>query len=391
MGTTSQQQFSSSAGPIMVEIVSDLDDLAPHADAWNQLALTAAPKLPTCSWAWLSCYFEHRVASNESWTCLFAYIGDQLLGVMPLHKKYRRIFGVPWSVLSLPKDDHTIAVAPLFNGENKAEVLDALIQTAWTKYPAAIWFDMPDVPVHADLLDHLGSYCCYRQSHRTGAWLPVTGNQDDYLASLSKNFRSNQRKAENKLKKAELVEYEFLQDAEANPDRLSDFMPVEASGWKGREGTAIQSSDELIAFYASLAQRLAQQGWLEWHFLRMDGNTIAANLGVRFGHGLLLWKLGYDEDARRYSPGGMLFQNLLDRSFIDPELNEINLLTEAPWYDNWRMARREYVGLRYYRPKRLRSLFLGYLPGSLIQLARQIGWLRKLVHRLRKMTARKQN
>lgn len=388
MSNSHHQQEQSSNGQLRIEVIDQLDELSRYADAWNTLALTTAPQLPSNSAAWLMTYFEFSVPAHESWCCLFAYAGDQLVGIMPLHITSRKIAGLSFTVPSLPKDAHTIAVAPLLANGHEATALAGLFDALWARYPAAIWFDMPDVPATSQLFDHIQSYQWHQQSQRTGAYLPVAGDQEEYQTSLSKNFRSNQRKAENKLKKEPAISYHFITKPDATSSQLQEFLPVEASGWKGREGTAIQQSENLIAFYNKLTERLADAGWLEWQFLHTEDKAIAANLAIRFGHGIVLWKLGYEESYSRCSPGGMLFQRLLDRTFPDTAITEINLLTEAPWYNNWRMDRRNYYALRFYQPGKLSSLLFGYLPGSLINLARKSKGLRSLVHKLRKLRGR---
>lgn len=376
---------SRSVETFQVFVVDQLAGLDEHADAWNTLALQAPPQLPGSSYAWLSAFFEHSVQPGETWRCIFAYEKDQLAGVLPLIIKRKNAAFLNSHILSIPKDDHTIAVSPLLAPGKEAAVLNALIKTAWSIQPDALWIEMNDIAANSCLLHHLNHYIHLNLSHREGAYLPVTGDQDTYQSSLSKNFRSNQRKAENKLNKMADVEYEFLSGAEASVDHLTEFLPVEASGWKGREGTAIQQSADLIAFYKTLTDRLANAGWLEWHFLRAEGKTIAANLAVRFNHAIIVWKLGYEEAYSRSSPGGLLFQKLLDRNFPNQQIDEINLLTEAPWYDNWKMAKREYYGLRIYNSHTLRSILLGFIPNSIYNLARRNKLIRAVLHPVRKL------
>jgi CelD/BcsL family acetyltransferase involved in cellulose biosynthesis len=329
----------------------------------------------------VSAYFEHCLAPGESWRCVFAYEGDRLVGVLPLIAGGRG--------LRTPHDGHTIAVGPLLApGDQEAPVLDALLRAAWDSEPGATWIEVADLVATSPVTAHVGAYPHVVLTRRPGAYLPVCGDQQQYQSSLSKNFRSNQKKAANKLKKLADVETAFLGGADASSAQLPEFAPVEASGWKGRESSAIQASPERMAFYTTLADRLADAGWLEWHFLRAEGRAIAANLAVRFNRSILVWKLAYDEAHARCSPGGMLFQALVDRTFPDPEIDEINLLTDAPWYGNWRMEKREFRRVRLYR-RRPKSLLLGYLPDALVARVRRSRRLRTAVWTVRSWLKRR--
>ncbi len=375
-----QPRAAPAGGALRVEVVKRLEDLRAHADAWNALAFEAPPRLPTSTYAWVSSHFEHSLEEGQAWRCLLAYTRDErLVGVLPLVAEGRG--------LRTPHDGHTIAVGPLLAPGAEAAALETLVRAAWASAPGADWIEVADVVESSPFFAHVHAHRHLVLTRRPGAYLRVDGDQQQYQASLSKNFRSNQKKAANKLKKLADVETAFLAGAQASSAQLPEFAPVEASGWKGRESSAIQASEKTMAFYTTLADRLAEAGWLEWHFLRAEGQAIAANLAVRFNRSVLVWKLAYDEAYKRCSPGGMLFQALVDRTFPDPEIDEINLLTDAPWYANWRMENREFRRVRVYR-RGLRSTLLGYLPDALVARARRSQALRKAVWTVRRWLKR---
>ena len=67
--------------------------------------------------------------------------------------------------------------------------------------------------------------------------------------------------------------------------------------------------------YRELASRLKTAGWLEWHFLKVDNRVCAAHMAVRFPQALCVFKVGYDETLRKYSPGNVLMEAVLQREF----------------------------------------------------------------------------
>jgi len=165
-----------------------------------------------------------------------------------------------------------------------------------------------------------------------GSFVRVASTFEDFQSRLSDNFLGNLRKARNKLAKLPGVQTEFLTGEHATAEHFGRFAEVEASGWKGRKGTALGASPALVAFYTALSSRLAQEGWLEWHFLNGDGKTLAGHLGLRFGRSMVLLKIGYDEAYAKCGPGNLLFDHTVRRVFEHGDIDEINCLTDMPWH-----------------------------------------------------------
>lgn len=369
-------------------IVDSLGDLAAHADPWNRLAVRAQPAgaLPMQAYAWVSSYLEHRLAADASWFCVLAYEGDELVGAAPLVMRHATQLGRSHAVLTSPRDDHTFGAGPLAAPGHERLAIGALVDAAARHDERWRYLELSRV------LADSASTRAMRARRRTpvterfesrGAYLPTVGDFADYRAGLSRNFRNNLNKAANKLRKLGDVKFSFLEGEQAAPSVLSHLMAVEASGWKGREGTAIANDPDLVEFYTALVQRLWEARLLEWHLLEADGEVLAANLAVRFGATVLAWKLGYDEAHRRCSPGNLLFEKLAERAFADPDIDEINLSTDQPWYDNWAMDKRDYIDARVHllRPG---SLLLSYLPQRAKSRLRGMPAARRLIERLRR-------
>ena len=134
--------------------------------------------------------------------------GDRLVGVLPLIVSQRMKAAVAW--LQTPMDGHIIAVSPLLPPGEEPEILRALLDAAWTSYPNAVSIEIRDVAETVSPLAWAQGYWHLQIGSRSGRYLRVDGDQDQYQASLSRNFRSNQRKAENKLRRLAGVEVAFV-------------------------------------------------------------------------------------------------------------------------------------------------------------------------------------
>ena len=87
---------------------------------------------------------------------------------------------------------------------------------------------------------------------------------------------------------------------------LEDFFALEASGWKGKAGTAAAAHGNVRGFIASALSGLAAEGKAAINRLHLDGRAIAAAITLRSGDAAWYWKIAYDEKFARYAPGILL-------------------------------------------------------------------------------------
>ena len=365
-----------------LSVIRDHKRLAGIADQWRELMLEVPTMSPLSSYPWIAAHTEHRVAPAEQWFCAVAHYGSTLCGVLPVIMTPGPHFGGRFGTMRAPRDEHTSAIEPLIRPGYERRVLPALLGCAEAEAPTARFLELGRLPDTSTTLAAVRLGCARRPHTVTttgvGAFLPIRGTFADYRKSLSGNFRSNLNKAGRKLAKLPGVKVEVLSGADAVPDHLSRFTVVEAAGWKGEAGTAIQCSPPLVAFYRTLVEHLWRFGLLEWHFLDADGTTIAGNLALRHGQRLTIWKLGYDETYKRCSPGSLLLERIVERAHEQGDIREIDLLTDHSWYDNWGMKRRDYCDARLYS-WRAASMACGLAPDRARAALRAVPALRKLV------------
>jgi hypothetical protein len=220
---------------------------------------------------------------------------------------------------------------------------------------------LPDSPSLALFDGPIENVMAVKELNGFGSYITLEGDFDGYFRSLGRNFRRNLTKAQNRIRRSFSQEPQSEFTTGFDPDRFNAFIELEASGWKGRRGTAIRCEQANLNFYRALTERLAASGWLEWHFLKLQGRPIAGHLAVRLGSKLLLPKIAFDETYAHLSPGNILLLSLLERLFQEGNVQELDLLTDMSWHANWNSRKRPYYDVQVF-PKSLFSLLSGYLP-----------------------------
>jgi len=389
---SSEKDPDHSDGNLTVIVATSLEDLQQYAVEWDELAFVAPQNEPMLSHAWMSAYFEHCLLPHERWHCLLALQGQRLVGVLPLLETCCYPLGLRRPLLRTPSDLQTVSVDAIAAEGLESAIADlfcAALDDLFPRWQAATFTRLSASSPLMRLPENSShSLTVLKRFDSVGAYLPTTGSFDEYLAGLSKNFRSNLKKLNNKTAQLDDVNTEFLSCGEASEKQLNRFMEVEAANWKGREKTAILMSPSTVAFYRTLCRNLATREWLEWHFLSTQGKTIAGNLAIRCGRSVLIWKLGYDEAFARCGPGTILFERLTRRAFEADDIDQIDLMTDMPWYDNWKMHKREYHDL-YLFPKRLIPTIFRVIPRRLSLYLRKVSIIRRSVQRLRSISKRR--
>ena len=123
-------------------------------------------------------------------------------------------------------------------------------------------------------------------------------------------------------------------------DAFEAFLRTEASGWKGRAGSALVQRPDLRAFFAAYARLAAANGTLRIFLLRVGALIAAAQIAVETYGRLWVLKIGYDETVARCSPGFLLTQEAI-RYAAGRGLTSYEFLGSAEaWERRWQTVER---------------------------------------------------
>lgn len=123
---------------------------------------------------------------------------------------------------------------------------------------------------------------------------------------------------------------------------LEEFFRIEASGWKGRVGTAAANHFAIRRFMTQAVTRLVAQDQAAIRSLRVGGQVIAVAITLRSGRSAWGWKIAYDEAFARFSPGVQLLVRLTDEMLENPDIAHVDSTATAnhPMIDHiWRERR----------------------------------------------------
>jgi CelD/BcsL family acetyltransferase involved in cellulose biosynthesis len=368
--------------PLRLEVIEGRDAFNALEREWNS-ALARGPRdEPMLRHEWIKAWIDN-FAPGALLRTFVVREGKELHAAVPLVETVERSADtcyVPMTTWAAPQNDHSQRGGALV-GRRGREAL----KLVWSELSGAEGWDrlrLRDLPHGApewmlrDLAEADGFPCALWTSLRspylvlppqpTAPAKKQKGAAGDSRyeaieANVDAKFRQNLRRRRRRLAEQGEVRYvlESGKDAAKLDEALADFFTIEASGWKGRGGTAIAQRPELVGFYTQIARDAARRGALALGFLQLQGRPIAAHLSIVHGPRHYLLKLGYDESLREFSPGQQLTSEAI-RDACERGLAEFDFLgPEMDWKRDWEPALRTHTWLTIFRPTKKARLVYG--------------------------------
>ena len=362
----------------MADRVADWQDLADHAvepnvfyEPWMLLpALSAFGAAAELRFVFVHCQPKGPPRKE---------LRPLLVGLFPL-RRVAPTLRMPVTILRPWLDDYCFLGAPLVRTGYERATLDGFFDWFAAHRESAGLFDLRlfpgDGPLHQHVLDVLSArgWLTMVRARWTRAFLrPQHRDADSYLrASLSGKRRKEFRRQRRRLAEHGPVDVVEL-TAEQSADTLIDvFVDLEASGWKGQARTAFREKPADLRFLRQVTDQAHRRGRLMATALRVNGRPVAAKLNLLAKGGAFAFKIAFDEQFARYSPGVLLELDNIERVCADDSIRWMDSCAESghPMIDHLWTERRTVENLLISSGRRRSDLAMAALP--LAKVARRV-------------------
>jgi CelD/BcsL family acetyltransferase involved in cellulose biosynthesis len=156
---------------------------------------------------------------------------------------------------------------------------------------------------------------------RLRACLDATREADELLREALEGKKLKElRRQRHRLAEHGAVRFDVARTGEEVARALEIFLGLEASGWKGKRGTALIQDQGDAAFVRRAAPALGETGQCEIVTLRAGDTPVAAAIVLRHQDRAFYFKLGIDERFAKFSPGVQLTLDLTRHLCADPAI-----------------------------------------------------------------------
>ncbi len=314
------------------------DELATHVAAWETLVATAIePNVFQEPWMVLAAWRAFGLGCNLR--AVLVYGPDpkhpsaaQVLYGLFLLERMPRLNGLPVGVLSMWQHALAPLVTPLIRKDTGEECLAALLAWARTgpdrsplvqflEYGAGGEFErlLTEFVNGRRLLAHV-AYRYYRAHLLRG-----TDAEAVLARAMSGGNRKELRRQARRLGEAGTLEARALAAGDDLEPWLTQFLALERAGWKGEERSALASDPARREYFESICRAAHARGRLLMTGLFLDGRAVALKCSFLALPGSFAFKIAFDEELSRFSPGVQL------------ELQNVAALHEVPgwaWMDS---------------------------------------------------------
>lgn len=284
-----------------IEWIRGEAEFAALAGEWDALAAGS----PFDLHCWYAAWWRAFGAGSELDVCLLRRDGE-LAGIFPLRRERSR--------LKAMANVHTPSYRPL---ARDPRALEELVGAAL----CVGGLDLCGVPADGGLIE------LFAKSAESASMIPLaeptyssptvdtSGDFDAWRGASKKRWGAPLERFRRKMGRDHEAEFTIVEAPGNLAAELADGFRVEASGWKGEQGTAIVSAPETETFYTEVARAFAGRDELRFSRIALDGTTASFDFTLLHGGRLYLLKTGFDERFRKLAPGLVMRLSIVERCF----------------------------------------------------------------------------
>lgn len=313
--TDAAPQWRSPASRTMtVVFIKNFEMLEDYIQAWEDLAVDAVEPNPFYEPWMLMPALAGLAKTSDVGVALVLTVeqGEPLLcGVFPLERR-ARYKGLPVAAYSLWRHIYCALCTPLIRRGAARECMDAFLDWVDSERDCSLMnFDLVsgEGPFHELLNDCLaarGRSVLVTERHGRAILRPQENSELYLRAALRRDHRKDCRRKTRRLGERGNLEFDSLEFERDVDTWIEEFLNLEASGWKGREGSAFTCNENTRNYFVAIARAAFERDRLDMLALRLDGKPVAMKCNFSSMPGSFAFKIAFDEAYADYSPGFLL-------------------------------------------------------------------------------------
>ncbi|MEW6096848.1 MAG: GNAT family N-acetyltransferase [bacterium] len=344
---------------LTIEKITRFEDFLKLEDEWNMVLGQSEANIIFLSFEFLKAEWEclgwgNPLPKNFNVFILLVKENDKIKGILPLVKYKTTFSGFPIKKIRILgklsmrrgiiiteqyEEVITAMLKYLINTEREWDIIEfiqILKESRCTKF-------IEDISKK----NGLGYFLIDSQ---TSPYIEINKDWEEYFRGRSKNFHKSLNNKINKLNQTGNFEYREYHTLEEIGEALPIIFEIDLKSWKGKEGTAISSSEESKRFFTLLSKYFAQRDGISIWILWLNDIPIAFEYHLIYNKIVYSLKWSYDEEYHAFSPG-LVLKRISSEYFFKKGFKEIDLLGRADsfklkWTDKTRQHCTIYISNR---------------------------------------------
>jgi CelD/BcsL family acetyltransferase involved in cellulose biosynthesis len=305
---------------LRARLFTSLEDLAPHADRWNELVQFSPGNSIFLTWEWLSAWNRHVAKDIPLFIIAVFDEQEHPQAFLPLYQSSFRLFKcISYKCLRPMGDCHCGAEYPDIISspdamEDALQCIDKCLEPHRDKWDCLYLPYVSGWTSAASRMARLNTHnrAFFRQRVAVFSSIPLPESIEEYNHNMLGSLYPLIRRQKKKLKQTGRISISLCQQEQDLPLYLDSLFHLHKKRWEsiGQQGSFVRRP-LMQDFYAGFAATALQKGWLKLFSLQIDGVTLAVQIGYLY-HGVFYHlQEGFDPDG----PGGI--GNVLRHAVID--------------------------------------------------------------------------
>lgn len=318
--------FSSKSFRYSTQLI-DLHELdADQVVKWKQLAANAICANPFYHPEFLLPLASHLRVDGVKLLVVVDHEGDWQFAAPVVSYFFEQ--GLPLPKLRAVRSDYIFLDSPLLSNENSTEVIHTLLNSLSSQRNwHGIGFGKTlRKSLQAELLELAAISSDVELRRREVAVRPCVSPQpqDELLTKCSRNRRKTLRKGWKRLSQQGEIKYQLRIASRDISPAVSDFLKLEALGWKGTSGTALDCDASHANFFRDMCTGFSNEQRVVFGELHLDGEVISSTCNLLAGDTLFAFKIGWNPDFSECSLG--YWSEILLADAVCKELKNVRLI-----------------------------------------------------------------
>ena len=382
-----------------VLVLESADAVTPFIPAIDELCAQSIDSNPLFEAATLIAAMTHLQGKSPVHVALIWHRAEsvarrELIGLFPYFAP-RFYMGLPVPVWSIWTHIHSFLATPIVREGFELDAIRLFLDFADQSHAAMVRFPLFQAdgafgPALAEVILERHLPMVETERHER-AFLDADMDGEAYLAAhMRKKKRKEYNRLWNRLSETGALAFEVSGNDPDLTRWLQDFLQMERSGWKGKRGTALAERENERAFFEGMCRSAQASGKFHAAQITLDGKPIAMLASFVSGRGAYSFKIAFNEDYARFSPGALLMMKVIDAFRQDPRIDWVDscAIPNHPMIDHIWAQRRQMREVNIATSNRL-SPWLVVYSGKVTRIV-DLVWasLRQIYHRIRKEVER---
>jgi CelD/BcsL family acetyltransferase involved in cellulose biosynthesis len=320
-----------------VSVLRDSASLAQIVPEWTDLVRHAVEPNPFYE-PWMLLPALQWLDEGGALCCVAVWLEDgparRLGALFPFHAP-ARYKGAPVAALSSYRHRHWLLCTPLIRAGRAQPCMEALLDWFARDGEGASLLEFRyvpcDGPAHSAIADALREremMVIATDSFSRALLVRREDGDGAFEESLPRDMGRDLRRRQRRLAERGEVNYRVLRLEGEVEHWIDDFLRLEASGWKGRRGSALDCRDGDRRFARAIMASAFQRGQLMMVGVDLDRRPLARCCNFISGEGAFGFRIACDEAYAPYAPGVMAMVDSMRRFHAQRGLRWMDSLTD---------------------------------------------------------------